>query len=165
MMNSPAGISTILGQSAQSRKMRGVRVASVAGLVVASPDCPSAAATGRVAAREYKAKAKSVIADLTIGPPCRLEYKLRLRRTAEFAKRQDNLAASLSAPSSAAAARKACSVATTCAPSPIAAPTRLVEFDRTSPTANTPRRLVSCGRRPPSRLAPASSAPVSTKPL
>src|SRR5262245_49091076 len=76
MTNSPAGISTISGQSAQSRKMRGVRVASVAGLVVASPDCPSAAATGGVAARGCKAKAKIVIADLIIGPPCHLEIQI-----------------------------------------------------------------------------------------
>src|SRR5262245_61923607 len=76
MMNSPAGISTISGQSAQSRKMRGVRVASVAGLVVASPDCLSAAAMGGVAAREHKSRAKIVIADLIIGPPCRLEIQI-----------------------------------------------------------------------------------------
>jgi hypothetical protein len=38
-----------------------------------------------------------------------------------------------------ASARKACSVATTCAPSPTAAATRLIDPDRTSPMANTPR--------------------------
>src|SRR3984893_11255956 len=59
-----------------------------------------------------------------------------------------------------ASARKACSVATTCAPSPTAAATRLIDPDRTSPMANTPRTLVSSGR-----LAPSAAAPVSTKPL
>ena len=38
----------------------------------------------------------------------------------------------------AASPRKACSAATTCAPSPMAPPTRLTEPERTSPTANTP---------------------------
>ena len=42
-------------------------------------------------------------------------------------------------------ARKACSAATTCAPSPTAAATRLMDFARTSPMAKTPRRLVSSG--------------------
>ena len=46
------------------------------------------------------------------------------------------------------AARYSCSVATTCAPSPTAAATRLTECDRTSPMAKTPRRLVSRGSRP-----------------
>src|SRR6516162_11186758 len=36
------------------------------------------------------------------------------------------------------AARKACSSATTCAPSPTAAATRLTDPERTSPMANTP---------------------------
>src|ERR1700746_2145894 len=44
-------------------------------------------------------------------------------------------------------ARKACSAATTCAPSPTAAATRLTEPERTSPIAKTPRRLVSSGLR------------------
>src|SRR5437764_13388557 len=44
-----------------------------------------------------------------------------------------------------ASARKACKVATTCAPSPTAAATRLVDPERTSPIANTPGRLVSSG--------------------
>src|SRR5437660_5206728 len=56
-----------------------------------------------------------------------------------------------------ASARKACSAATACAPSPTAAATRLVEPARTSPMANTPRTLVSSGRP--------ASLPVSTKPL
>src|SRR5437764_14746870 len=59
-----------------------------------------------------------------------------------------------------AAAKHACSVATTCAPSPTAAATRLVEPERTSPMANTPRRLVSSGRR-----LLVVSAPVNTKPF
>ena len=50
-----------------------------------------------------------------------------------------------------APARKACSVATTCAPSPTAAATRFTEPARTSPMANTPWRLVSSGRRSPAR--------------
>jgi len=48
-----------------------------------------------------------------------------------------------------AVARKSCSAATTCAPSPIADPTRLVEPDRTSLMAKMPRRLVSSRRVPP----------------
>src|SRR3954470_2494424 len=44
-----------------------------------------------------------------------------------------------------ASARKPCSAATTCAPSPIAPPTRLTEPERTSPTANTPGTEVSSG--------------------
>ena len=42
-----------------------------------------------------------------------------------------------------AAPRKACSAATTCAPSPTAPATRFTDFARTSPIANTPRRVVS----------------------
>src|SRR6516165_5806840 len=57
-------------------------------------------------------------------------------------------------------ARKACSSATTCAPSPTAAATRLTEPERTSPIANTPSRLVSSGR---SLLV--ESAPVKTNPF
>src|ERR1700756_891660 len=57
-------------------------------------------------------------------------------------------------------AKAACTAATTCAPSPTAAATRLTEPERTSPIANTSRRLVSSGRRPA-----AASAPVSTNPL
>src|SRR3977135_595121 len=38
----------------------------------------------------------------------------------------------------AASPRKPCNAATTCAPSPIAPPTRLTDPERTSPTANTP---------------------------
>src|SRR6516165_10496257 len=54
-------------------------------------------------------------------------------------------------------ARKACSPATTCAPSPTAAATRLTEPERTSPIAYTPGRLVSNGLW--------MSVPVRTKPL
>src|SRR5262249_26017528 len=54
----------------------------------------------------------------------------------------------------------ACSVATTCAPSPTAAATRLIEPERTSPIAKIPRRLVSSGLR-----VSLQSPPVSTKPL
>jgi hypothetical protein len=55
--------------------------------------------------------------------------------------------------------------ATTAAPSPIAAPTRLVEAARTSPMANTPGMLVSSGSaaRPAARLA--KPFPVTTNPL
>ena len=60
---------------------------------------------------------------------------------------------------SGASARHLWIAAITCAPSPTAAATRLTEFERTSPTAKTPRRLVSSGRR----SSPMSS-PVSTKP-
>src|SRR5436190_5790413 len=45
----------------------------------------------------------------------------------------------------AASPRYPCSAATTCAPSPIAPPTRLTEPERTSPTANTPGTVVSSG--------------------
>src|SRR5260221_13068718 len=41
--------------------------------------------------------------------------------------------------------RKACSEATTCAPSPTAAATRLTDPQRTSPIAKTPGRVVSSG--------------------
>src|ERR1700674_1583938 len=41
--------------------------------------------------------------------------------------------------------RAVCSSAPTTAPSPMAAPTRLTDPDRTSPEANTPRTLVSSG--------------------
>src|ERR1700757_4009757 len=56
-------------------------------------------------------------------------------------------------------ARKACSAATTCAPSPTAAATRLTEPERTSPIANTPGRLVSRGLlvSVPARTNPLSS--------
>src|SRR6267378_6474195 len=43
----------------------------------------------------------------------------------------------------AASPRKPCSAATTCAPSPMAPPTRLTDPERTSPTANTPGTEVS----------------------
>ena len=51
------------------------------------------------------------------------------------------------------------------APSPIAAPTRLVELARTSPIANTPGMLVSkgSGARPPASIE--NLPPVTTKPL
>src|SRR5215510_13277158 len=64
--------------------------------------------------------------------------------------------AALSPPS----ARKACSAATTCAPSPTAAATRLTEPERTSPIANTPGRLVSSGlwMSVPARTKPLSSS-------
>src|SRR3979411_3292377 len=46
--------------------------------------------------------------------------------------------------------RKPCSAATTCAPSPMAPPTRLTDPERTSPTANTPGTEVSsCATRRP----------------
>src|SRR5215472_3289172 len=54
-------------------------------------------------------------------------------------------------------ARKVCSAAMTCAPSPTAAATRLTEPERTSPIAKTPGRLVSSGLW--------MSAPARTKPL
>src|SRR5262244_555051 len=57
-------------------------------------------------------------------------------------------------------AKVACSVATTCAPSPTAAATRLIEPERTSPIAKIPRRLVSSGLG-----VSLQSPPVSTKPL
>src|SRR5271169_4056289 len=62
-----------------------------------------------------------------------------------------------SADLSPASARKPCNAATTCAPSPTAAATRLIEPARTSPIANTPGRLVSSGLR--------GSMSVRTKPL
>src|SRR6195256_712028 len=46
----------------------------------------------------------------------------------------------------------ACSSAPTTAPSPIAAPTRLTDPDRTSPEANTLRTLVSSGSGRPDPL-------------
>src|ERR1700730_12810851 len=49
-------------------------------------------------------------------------------------------------------ARTVCSSAPTTAPSPIAAPTRLTDPDRTSPAANTPRALVSSGSGRPDPL-------------
>src|SRR5438270_3642244 len=57
-------------------------------------------------------------------------------------------------------AKVACSVATTCAPSPTAAATRLIEPERTSPIAKIPRRLVSSGLR-----VSLQSPPISTKPF
>jgi hypothetical protein len=57
-------------------------------------------------------------------------------------------------------AKVACSVATTCAPSPTAAATRLIEPERRSPIAKIPRRLVSNGLR-----VSLQSPPVSTKPF
>src|ERR1700720_2073309 len=62
-----------------------------------------------------------------------------------------------SAALSPASARKACNAATTCAPSPTDAATRLTDPERTSPIANTPGRLVSSGLR--------GFASVRTKPL
>ncbi len=52
-----------------------------------------------------------------------------------------------SAALSPASARKACNAATTWAPSPTDAATRLTDPDRTSPIANTPGTLVSSGLR------------------
>src|SRR5229473_594570 len=63
----------------------------------------------------------------------------------------------------AASPRKPCSAATTCAPSPIAPPTRLTDPERTSPTANTPGTEVSSA----DASCPAfflHCAPVTTKP-
>src|SRR5215471_14092973 len=63
----------------------------------------------------------------------------------------------------AASPRKPCSAATTCAPSPIAPPTRFTEPDLTSPTANTPGTEVSsCERGRPTFRS--DCAPVTTKP-
>src|SRR5205085_9639580 len=58
-----------------------------------------------------------------------------------------------------ASARNPCKAATTCAPSPTAAATRLVDPERTSPIANTPGRLASSGLR---RLAPVRTKPLSS---
>src|SRR5438309_4573424 len=66
----------------------------------------------------------------------------------------------VSASLSPASARKACKAATTCAPSPTAAATRLVDPERTSPIANTPGRLVSSGLR---MLAPVRTKPLSSR--
>src|SRR4029077_16484770 len=56
-------------------------------------------------------------------------------------------------------ARNACNAATTGAPSPTAAATRLTEPWRTSPIAKTPGRLVSSG---PWRLSPVRIKPLSS---
>src|SRR6202163_2125291 len=59
--------------------------------------------------------------------------------------------------------RKPCNAATTCAPSPIAPPTRLTDPERTSPTANTPgTEGSSADAICPSLLL--HCAPVSTNP-
>src|SRR6202040_2180348 len=63
-----------------------------------------------------------------------------------------------SAALSPASPRKACNAATTCAPSPTAAATRLTDPERTSPIANTPGRLVSSGLP---RLASVCTKPLS----
>src|SRR5258706_10470412 len=65
-------------------------------------------------------------------------------------------------------ARTACSSAAATAPSPIAAPTRLTDPDRTSPEANTLRTLVSSGSGWPNplfdrRASGGISEPVNTK--
>src|SRR6202163_584956 len=65
-------------------------------------------------------------------------------------------------------ARAVCSSAPTTAPSPMAAPTRLTDPDRTSPEANTPRTLVSSGSGRPDplfdrRASYGMSDPVKTK--
>jgi hypothetical protein len=60
------------------------------------------------------------------------------------------------------AAKVACSVATTCAPSPTAAATRLIEPERTSPIAKIPRRLVSSGFRVSLQSPPASTKPFAS---
>src|SRR5437868_251106 len=65
----------------------------------------------------------------------------------------------VSASLSPASARNACKAATTCAPSPTAAATRLTDPARTSPIANTPGRLVSSGLR---MLAPVRTNPLSS---
>src|SRR5258708_13494385 len=64
--------------------------------------------------------------------------------------------------------RAACSSATTTAPSPIAAPTRLTDPDRTSPTANTRQTFVSSGSGrldllPNRRTLDGTSEPVTMK--
>src|SRR6267143_4447328 len=63
----------------------------------------------------------------------------------------------------AASPRKPCSAATTCAPSPMAPPTRLTDPERTSPTANTPGTEVSSGGTGRPRFC-SDCAPVTTKP-
>src|SRR3977135_1119224 len=63
----------------------------------------------------------------------------------------------------AASPRKPCNAATTCAPSPIAPPTRLTDPERTSPTANTPGTEVSSGGTGRPRFC-SDCAPVTTKP-
>jgi len=60
-------------------------------------------------------------------------------------------------------ARNVCSCATTAAPSPIAAPTRFTEPDRTSPIAKIPTTPVSSASR--TRSGEGTSAPVWMKPL
>src|SRR5260370_33626678 len=62
-------------------------------------------------------------------------------------------------------ARTACSSAAATAPSPIAAPTRLTDPDRTSPEANTPRPLVSSGTGWPDPLFDRRASPGKTSPL
>ena len=62
-------------------------------------------------------------------------------------------------------ARTACSSATTTAPSPIAAPTRLTDPDRTSPMANTPRTLVSSGSGRPDRLFDGRTSDGTSEPV
>jgi hypothetical protein len=67
-------------------------------------------------------------------------------------------------------ASKECSSVTTAAPSPITAPKRLTDPDRTSPTAKTPRMLDSSGNRASARLLVrdlpgARSKPVCTNPF
>src|ERR1700733_14336174 len=61
-----------------------------------------------------------------------------------------------------ASPRNPCSAATTCAPSPIAPPTRLTDPERTSPTANTPGTEVSSADARPALFL--HCAPVTTKP-
>src|SRR3977135_581486 len=63
----------------------------------------------------------------------------------------------------AASPRKPCNAATTCAPSPMAPPTRLTDPERTSPTANTPGTEVSSGGTGRPRFC-SDCAPVTTKP-
>src|SRR3981081_1799759 len=62
-------------------------------------------------------------------------------------------------------ARTACSSAPTTAPSPIAAPTRLTDPDRTSPEANTPRTLVSSDSGRPDTLFDRRAEGVISEPV
>ena len=83
-------------------------------------------------------------------PRSRARSARRRRMSATWGIRRPSQPPRPSAPAS--VGEHACSVATTCAPSPTAAATRLVEPARTSPIAKTPARLVSSGRRPRTEL-------------
>src|SRR5712672_3198746 len=97
---------------------------------------------------------------VSISPQGHHDYPPRDSRAMTPSRLPPVLALEIPLPWRPAAAKKACSVATTCAPSPTAAATRLTEPDRTSPMAKTPCRLVSSDRR-----SLAASVPVNTNPL